>query len=71
MILLSYVTERRLKLLNLVSLKGTEEFTIHLYKESIKELQDDLEIVKNDTTKALILEEIKLCNKRINEISNY
>jgi hypothetical protein len=49
-------------------LKGNEEFTISLYKDSIQELSEDLLLVKNDSTKNVIQDEIDYCIKRINQI---
>jgi hypothetical protein len=49
-------------------LKGNEEFTISLYKDSIQELTHDLSLVKNDSTKKVIQDEIDYCIRRVNEI---
>jgi hypothetical protein len=49
-------------------LKGNEELTISLYKDSIQELIDDLLLVKNDSTKKVIQDEIDYCIKRVSQI---
>lgn len=49
-------------------LKDNQDLLISLYKESLQQLNEDLKIVKHDTTRSLIEEEIKSCEKRLKHI---
>ena len=53
-----------------MSVKDDKDAIIPLYLNAIKELEEDLLIVKNDETKSLINEEIRLCKNRLEFINN-
>lgn len=53
-----------------MSVKENKELIILLYEEALQHLKEDLENVKNNTTRSLILDEINCCEKRLREVKS-